>query len=125
MALLASLPLSEFSSQLVKDETLAQTPSNNVMGSAGKIFHLRVTNGSSSAKGHFKIWDQTTSVAHGTDHPVISFPVTASQDQGVTIAEGLTFTNAISWAFTDTPGTAIGSAVVGGTLKVTAIVRST
>lgn len=124
MALSATIPLAKFSSQMVKQTALSTTPDNNVIGGSCKIFMLDCTNGSSSAKGFVKLYDQAADVVFGTDHPFLVFPLAASQRQVVTIAEGHATANGISWAFSDAGGSGAGSAVVGGTLAIIAVVRT-
>ena len=125
MALSAGLPLARISSQMVKQTVLAATADNNVTGSNATIHVLDCQN-KATAKGFVKIYDAGSPTV-GTTAPEIVFPIAASSRQVCVVAEGVTTTTGISWAFVDSGGTAGTTAVTGGgdpTLQIIATVKA-
>ena len=120
MAFLATLPLARVTSQMIKNTAISTTADNHITGSNATIHMLDITNNHGSAKGYFKIFD-STSPSVGTTVPEIVIPVAGAQRQVVTIAEGITSTNGISWAFTNAGGTAGTGAITGGALVVAVV----
>jgi len=123
MAFSATLPLARLSSQMVKNTALNTSTvaaDNNLVGSNATIMVLDVTNNHASAKGWLKIYDSAAPVV-GTDAPDIAIPIAGAQRQVVTIAEGITSTNAISWVFSNAAGTPAGGAVTGGALVIAVV----
>ena len=124
MALSATLPLARMSSQMIKQTALSPTADNNVTGSNATIHMLDVTNNHGSAMGWLKIFDSASPTV-GTTQPDIVIPIAGAQRQVVTIAEGVTTTTGISWAFVNAAGTGGTGAITGGALVIAVVKAGT
>ena len=120
MATSATLPLARITSQMVKNTALSTSADNNITGSNDTIYMLDITNNHGSAKGYLKIFDSAAPTV-GTTHPDIIIPIAGAQRQIVTIAEGITSTTGISWAFTDAGGSAGTGGIPGGALAIAVV----
>ena len=81
---------------------------------------LDITNNHGSATGYLKIFDSKSPTV-GTTTPDIVIPVAGAQRQIVTVAEGITATNGISWAFVNAAGTGGTGAITGGALVIAVV----
>lgn len=124
MALSATLPLARITSQMVKQTAVGATADNNITGSNATLYVLDATNNHSTATGWLKIFDDAAPTV-GTTTPDIVIPLAGNQRQVVTIAEGITSTNAISWAFVNAAGTGGTGAITGGALVVAVVKAGT
>ena len=124
MAFLATLPLARVTSQMIKQTALGTTADNNITGSNATIYVIDATNNHATATGFLKIFDSAAPTV-GTTHPEIVIPIAGAQRQIVTIAEGITSTTGISWAFVNAAGTAGTDAITGGALVVAVVKAGT
>jgi hypothetical protein len=120
MATSATLPLARITSQMVKNTAVGASADNHLTGSNATIYMLDITNNHGSAKGYFKIFDSANPTV-GTTSPEIIIPIAGAQRQIVTIAEGITSTTGISWAFVNAAGTAGTGAITGGALAIVVV----
>tara|TARA_R110000824_G_scaffold336478_6_gene522994 strand:- start:542 stop:910 length:369 start_codon:yes stop_codon:yes gene_type:complete len=114
MSLSSTPSITYITSRMVKETDVNNTPNGNITGTNSKLYSLDLNN-THSQKAFFKIYD-LGAVTYGTSLPDISIPVPNGTRQTVTIAEGVSFTNAVSWAASQGPATLAGSALTGGAL---------
>lgn len=120
MPLVATLETDRISSQMIKSTALGVIADKDITGGAAKIYMLDVTNNHGSALGYLKIFDTAAPVV-GTTTPVIVIPIAGAQRQVITIAEGITLGNGLSWAFVNAAGTGGTGAITGGALTIAVI----
>ena len=104
---------SYITSRMVKETNVTNAPNTNVTGTNSKLYSLDLHN-TNSQKAYFKIYDLATVVSYGTSTPDICIPVPNGTRQTVIIVEGITSTNAVSWAASQGKGTTAGSGISGG-----------
>jgi hypothetical protein len=120
MPLVATLSTTQVSSQMIKSTALGVIADKDITGGAAKIYMLDCLNNHGSALGYLKIFDTAAPVV-GTTSPVIVIPIAGAQRQVITIAEGITLGNGLSWAFVNAAGTAGTGAITGGALTIAVI----
>tara|TARA_R110000824_G_scaffold392609_2_gene591121 strand:+ start:3018 stop:3386 length:369 start_codon:yes stop_codon:yes gene_type:complete len=120
MAITATPVKTYVTSRMVKQTTVSHTPDGNVTGTNATVYALDCNN-THSQTAYFKIYD-IGAVTYGTDAPDIVIPVAAGQRQVVTIVEGITMTNCVTWAASQGAGTLSGAALSGGALVAIATV---
>lgn len=120
MPLVATPPTTQVSSQMIKSTALGVIANKDIAGGAAKIYMLDCLNNHATATGYLKIFDTAAPVV-GTTTPVIVIPIAGAQRQVITIAEGITLGNGLSWAFTDAGGTTGTGGIPGGALTIAVI----
>ena len=120
MAISATPPKAHITSRLVKQTTVTHTPDGDLTGTNPTIYSLDLNN-THSQTAYFKIYD-LGATTYGTTAPDIAIPVAAGQRQVVTIVEGITMTNCVTWAASQGAGTTAGAALTGGALVAIATV---
>jgi len=120
MAITATPTKAYITSRMVKQTVVNNTPDGDVTGTNATIYALDLNN-THSQIAHFKIYD-LGATTYGTTAPDIAIPVAAGQRQVVTIVEGITMTNCVTWAASQGAGTTAGSVLSGGALVVVATV---
>ena len=113
MALSSTPSITYITSRMVKETDVNNTPNGNITGTNSKLYSLDLNN-THSQKAYFKIYDLATVVSYGTSTPDICIPVPNGTRQTVIIVEGITSTNAVSWAASQGKGTTAGSGISGG-----------
>ena len=120
MAISATPVKTYVTSRMVKQTTVTHTPDGDVTGTNATVYAFDCNN-THSQTAYFKIYD-IAAVTYGTTAPDIAIPVAAGQRQVVTIVEGITMTNCVTWAASQGAGTTAGSVLSGGALVVVATV---
>jgi len=120
MALVATPSTTQVSSQMIKSTVLGVIADKDIAGGAAKIYMLDCLNNHGSARGFLKIFD-TAAPEVGTTTPVMVIPIDGAQRQVITIAEGITLSSGLSWAFVNAAGTAGTGAITGGALTIAVI----
>ena len=120
MAITATPVKTYVTSRMVKQTVVNNTPDGDVTGTNATVYGLDLNN-THSQIAYFKIYD-IGAVTYGTDAPDISIPVAAGQRQVVTIVEGITMTNCVTWAASQGKATTSGSVLSGGALVAIATV---
>ena len=120
MAITATPTIAYVTSRMVKQTVVNHTPDGDVTGTNATIYGLDLNN-THSQTAYFKIYD-LGATTYGTTAPDIVIPVAAAQRQVVTIVEGVTMTNCVTWAASQGAGTTAGAALTGGALVVVATV---
>ena len=120
MAITATPTKAYATSRMIKQTTVSHTPDGDLTGTNATIYGLDLNN-THSQVAHFKIYD-IGATTYGTSTPDIAIPVAAGQRQVVTIVEGITMTNCVTWAASQGAGTTAGAALSGGALVAIATV---
>ena len=108
MALLANNQFTGLDRRLYSDTAVTNTAVMNATGaSACTLYSFSVKNDTGGASGNYlKFYDTTATVTVGTTIPDFVIPIRAAVKEVVVIPGGMSFVNGISYAATQTAGTA-------------------